>query len=544
MEKSNIRRIRITAALFAITAFLLAVRLFYVQVICHDELKSAAVVQYEIPVIGLDTRGMITDRNSMPLTGGTKDCYYLIRKEKEDGELRRLMTENGARRVDTDSPDYLVYRTESRDEELGKLIEERYEAYIFETSSRYRGRQIACHLIGYINEDQGRGVSGLELMCEDRLTDDGSRLTIWADAAGNILRGLSPVTGKEYEESSAAQNDVMEERGVVTTIDRRLQYVCEESLADETGSGAALVMDGETGQILAWASLPVFDPNNVEDYLGEEGDCLINKVSQAAYAPGSVFKIVTAAAALESGVCGTDFKFTCEGETTVHGITMTCVTADGKGHGEIDMEEAMAVSCNCYFARLGEMTGVETILQTAEKMGLGQKVLDDFPEEAAGNLPSEDETGNWDTANISIGQGQLTATPLQIAAMTSVIAEGGVLKSPYVVMDDADDPENTKGKRIISEETARAIEKMLASVMKDGTGSGNRPLPVWGKTGTAQIGDYDDKKSNCWFTGYCRCGGRTYVITVVAENGVSGASTALPVFEKITGYIHRFGETS
>ena len=168
MEKSNIRRIRITAALFAITAFLLAVRLFYVQVVCHDELKAAAVVQYEIPVIGLDTRGMITDRNSMPLTGGTKDCYYLIRKEKEDGELRRLMTENGARRVDTDSPDYLVYRTESRDEELGKLIEERYEAYIFETRSRYRGRQIACHLIGYINEDQGRGVSGLELMCEDR----------------------------------------------------------------------------------------------------------------------------------------------------------------------------------------------------------------------------------------------------------------------------------------------------------------------------------------------------------------------------------------
>lgn len=541
MEEKSVKRIRRCAWVFCALAALLACRLFYIQISGHSELAAAAVAQYEIPLIGFDTRGMILDRNYKPLTGGTKEYYYIIKRTLQSPELTGIMESIGARQIAAANSKYLVYRTEKYNEEINDKLKGEYNAYVFQDQARYSRRQTACHLIGYINKDSKVGVSGLELMYEDKLKAGSDRLTIWADAAGNIIRGLSPVVNEEYGTSQ-----VMEEKSLVTTIDRRLQHVCEDALADSTKSGAALVMDGQTGEILAWASAPVFDPDHVEDYLQEESDRLMNKVSQAAYAPGSVFKIVTAAAALESGKCDENQKFTCTGQVTVNGVTMTCMAAQEEGHGTLDMNQAMSLSCNCYFAQLGGMIGEDAIIKMAERMGFGSKVLDDFPEETPGNLPGEDEAGPWDICNIAIGQGQILATPLQVAKMTSIIASGGISAKPSVVSEqedqepvDGDDKASIEKERILDEEIAGKIEKMLRSVMTEGTGSGQWDSPVWGKTGTAQAGSADGEVSNCWFTGYCRIGGRTYVVTVMAEDGTSGAHTALPVFRDIVSFLER-----
>ena len=110
---------------------------------------------------------------------------------------------------------------------------------------------------------------------------------------------------------------------------------------------------------------------------------------------------------------------------TVEGVTLKCTAAEEEGHGELDMNQAMACSCNCYFAQLGQLAGCGEIVKTAAKLGLGSQVLKDYPQEASGNIPDEDEVGPWDTTNISIGQGAILTTPLQIARMTAIVACGG-----------------------------------------------------------------------------------------------------------------------
>lgn len=535
MEKINRGRIIAVICIFGVLMVLLAGRLAYIQIVCHDEFSSAVKIQYEIPIEGLDTRGTILDRNGTALTGGVKEYYYIIPKRKQSQELSLLTRHIEGRQVAKDSSEYLVYRTSKFDEETSDILKEKFDAYVFATTARYSDEQTACHLIGYLNENQKTGVSGIELMKQDVLEASGSNLTLWADAAGNVIKGIAPaINGKGFSKG------VLKDRSVLTTIDRRLQHVCEKSLSDKTDSGAAVVMDGESGEILAWASAPTFNPNTIEEYLIGDGDCLINKVSQGAYAPGSVFKIVTAAAALENGICTAEQEFECMGEATVEGVTLSCSTAPEEGHGMIDMEEAMAYSCNCYFAQLGDMVGSDKISEMAQKFGFGSRVLTDFPEETTGNMPKEDEVGPWDVSNLSIGQGQILATPLQVMKMTAIIAGGGTAPKPHVIMEEsAESTAELPQDRIISRQTASAIEEMLSQVMEYGTGTAAWPVPVFGKTGTAEAGGADNPIKNCWFTGYCDIGEKTYVITVLAEDGSSGSHNALPVFRNIVDFLQK-----
>ncbi len=530
-------RLLVIAAAFALVMLLLAGRLFYLQVLCHEELAAAAASQQEIAIEGLDTRGMILDRNLQPLTGGTDQYYYIVSKKKEDAAFAHLMEELEGRQVARDSASYHVYRTEKYDSDANEILQERYGAYVFRTQARYADDQLACHLIGYLNEDEQKGVSGLELIHQDELAADGDVLTVLADGAGNIISGRAPAV-----RSGTEKTRTMESRTVVTSIDRRLQYVCEKALSAAGESGAAVVMDVDSGEILAWASTPKFDPRSIEDYL-DDGDCLLDKVSQGTYAPGSVFKLVTAIAALESGVCDEEQEFTCEGEVVVAGVPVKC-TAAAQGHGRLDMGEALAVSCNCYFAQLGELTGCEEIVRTARRLGLGEKVLADYPQEEAGYIPAEEEVGPWDTTNISIGQGDILVTPLQIVRLTAVLAAGGLDVKATLYPRARSERER---KRLISSPTAALLDEMMREVMASGSGAigdagggtaaGKWLLSARGKTGTAEALWQGEAVSNCWFTGYFTVGDRRYAVTVLVERGVSGSATALPVFRSVADFL-------
>lgn len=530
-------RLLVIAAAFALVMLLLAGRLFYLQVLCHEELAAAAASQQEIAIEGLDTRGMILDRNLQPLTGGTDQYYYIVSKKKEDAAFALLMEELEGRQVAKDSAAYHVYRTEKYDSDANEILQERYGAYVFRTQARYADDQLACHLIGYLNEDEQKGVSGLELIHQDELAADGDVLTVLADGAGNIISGRAPAV-----RSGTEKTRTMESRTVVTSIDRRMQYVCEKALSAAGESGAAVVMDVESGEILAWASTPKFDPRSIEDYL-DDGDCLLDKVSQGTYAPGSVFKLVTAIAALESGVCDEEQEFTCEGEVVVAGVPVKC-TAAAQGHGRLDMEDALAVSCNCYFAQLGELTGCEEIVRTARRLGLGEKVLADYPQEEAGYIPAEEEVGPWDTTNISIGQGDILVTPLQIVRLTAVLAAGGLDVKATLYPRARSEGEK---ERLISSPTAALLDEMMREVMASGSGAivdagGGKAAGKWllsarGKTGTAEALWQGEAVSNCWFTGYFTVGNRRYAVTVLVERGVSGSATALPVFRSVADFL-------
>ncbi|MFR2965013.1 MAG: penicillin-binding transpeptidase domain-containing protein [Anaerovoracaceae bacterium] len=147
-----------------------------------------------------------------------------------------------------------------------------------------------------------------------------------------------------------------------------------------------------------------------------------------------------------------------------------------KKRGELDMNQAMACSCNCYFAQLGQLAGCGEIVKTAAKLGLGSQVLKDYPQEASGNIPDEDEVGPWDTTNISIGQGAILTTPLQIARMTAIVACGGRDVEPVLETGQAGSP----GRRIISEETAK---NWIHDAGRDDSGTGaGVPIARPGKT--------------------------------------------------------------
>jgi len=213
---------------------------------------------------------------------------------------------------------------------------------------------------------------------------------------------------------------------------------------------------------------------------------------------------------------------------------LSCASAPDGGHGNIDMYTAMAVSCNCYFAKIGEKIGFEEIIKQAELMGFGKETMENYPEETCGNLPNIESSGVWDTSNISIGQGEILATPIQIAQMTSIIARGGSYVEPSIIIGG-----NTTVHHVLSEERAKIIEEMMADVMEYGTGAKDWETDVWGKTGTAEAGSEKETQNYCWFTGYCRLDEKTYVITVMIEDGKSGTADALPVFKDMVELISK-----
>jgi len=378
----------------------------------------------------------------------------------------------------------------------------------------------------------------MELYFEDIIGTKNQRLALTSDAAGNIIGGIGPQTLKYGNGQAGGYSSV------ITSLDLDLQKKCESLLED---SSACIVADCMTGEILAMASSPGFVPDRIEDYLNQESDCLINKALQTTYPPGSVFKLVTAAAALENEICLPEREFVCMGEATVNGVRVRCSTAPEGGHGRLDMYRAMACSCNCYFVQLGELTGSEKILEMARRLGLGRKVFDGFPEESGGFIPSAAETSAEDISNISIGQGRILITPLQAARMTGIIACGGICREMTLLRKDERTSEVfsflessvQKEHRVITERTAAALRDMMGLVMREGTGSAaefEQAVSVYGKSGTAEASSKGRSVKDCWFTGFYTDDQQQISVTVFIEDGISGSHDALPVFTEIVNY--------
>jgi penicillin-binding protein 2 len=344
------------------------------------------------------------------------------------------------------------------------------------------------------------------------------------------------------------------------TLDAALQRAVDQAF--EGRAGTAVALDPETGEILAMASTPAYDPNAFTTgvdaslwarLIGDPATPLMNRVMQAQYAPGSTFKIVTAIGALEEGIIRPGTTFYCPGYLAVYGTVFRCHKASG--HGVIDLHRALAQSCNVFFYQIGIRLEIERIARYAKLLGLGAPTGIDLPHEAPGLVPSPAwkqaaQRAQWfagETVSVAIGQGQLTVTPLQLARLAAAVANGGRLVRPHLVRaigDQPAEPPATSPLPLRPQTLAAVRDAMRAVVNEQGSGARAR-LPgvvVCGKTGSAQVvgharlvksGQAAALLPHGWFVCFAPDDRPRIAMAVIVEHGGSGGAAAAPVARRI-----------
>ncbi|MBC8585060.1 peptidoglycan D,D-transpeptidase FtsI family protein [Youxingia wuxianensis] len=412
---------------------------------------------------------------------------------------------------------------------------------MFDVWERYAPNQLAPHIIGYLNPEGSSGAAGIELAYDELLQQyNGSlKLRYMVDAYGQAMTTEAPEIIQDNFESQG---------GVVLTLDSTIQRAAQRAMKN-VEKGAAVVMDITTGNLKAVVSMPQYDPNNLAESLKNPDSPFVNRAFSQ-YNVGSTFKLVTAAAALENGA-GRYNPYTCKGYIDIDGHIFYCHYRNG--HGEIDMKKAVEVSCNPFFIQLGLSAGGKNIISMARDIGFSKAAqLSEDIKTQSGTLPDEKELAS-DTAvaNLSFGQGKLTATPIQVAQMACTIANGGYAITPRLVEGFTDDGkeiyEHTtiySPVQVFSKKTAQALQEFMIGNVEEGSGVNAKPdyCTAAGKTASAQTGIYEGEEEivHAWFAGYFPAQDPKYAIVVLVEGGDSGSETAAPIFKQIAESIYLY----
>jgi penicillin-binding protein 2 len=336
----------------------------------------------------------------------------------------------------------------------------------------------------------------------------------------------------------------------------------EKAFAGRAGSAVAL--DPRTGEILAMTSTPAYDPNEFTTGIDaslwaslatDPQTPLMNRVIQGTYSPGSTFKVISSTAALEEGLITPATTFYCPGYLAVYNTVFHC--SNLRGHGVMDLRRAIANSCNVYFYQVGIRLEIGRLAKWAKLMGLGVPTGIDLPAEASGLMPSPEWKMRvfktpWypgETVSVAIGQGQVNATPLQMARVVAVIANGGRLVHPHLARMRAGGAEAPVPLGI-RPETIAAVKEGMRAVVAEGTGWRARlsSIEVCGKTGSAQVVTKArlEKSPNAfemlphgWFLAFAPADDPKIALAVIVEHGRSGGESAAPVARQILA--HYFG---
>lgn len=496
-------------------------------------LEQAAQSQSAYTLQITTTRGQIYDRNLQPLTDTEQRNYLAVLPtddavqacaEQITGTSRRLALDAAAQGTP------FVLPLEDGQKVYAADVEN------FTVSSRLPhdpSEQLAVHLLGYL-DGEGNGVSGIEQAYNDQLAAAGEQVTVrcQVDALGRPMEnGTMQVEGSSRPP----------QQGVILTLDKRMQQAVEQ-VGEQIDQGAIVVMDVHTGAITASASFPQYDPYHLEAALEDAGQPLINR-ALLPYCVGSSFKLSVAAAALEEGI-SPSFLVDCVGGTTVAERIFYC--HNRAGHRETDLKRAIEQSCNPYFIKLGQETGAEQLLGMAKALGFGQETqLADGVIAQAGNLPTLGELSSpHELANFSFGQGKLTATPVQIAAMVSAVANGGMAVTPHLVMGTTEDGQTVQEKespapvRVFSQQTAAFLQEAMIGVVEEGSAPLAQPKQggAGGKTASAQTGLYDEEGEeivHAWFAGFFPAQNPQYAAVILIEGGEYGGQVASPLFAQL-----------
>jgi len=400
---------------------------------------------------------------------------------------------------------------------------------------RYDPRGLATHVIGYLDEKSISGISGIEKVFDTYLrSGETGLIASFVDARRVPYKGL----GVRWLCNAESVADV------VLTIDRKTQEIVEEVMDARVPKGAVIVMEPKTGQVLAMASRPSFSPNDVAKDFTQPLSPMINRAITS-YPAGSILKIVVAACGLEKNLVSLSERFYDPGFIDVGGNRFKCHLHDSEGHGTLSFLDAMAYSCNPVFIEVALRIGGKSLVSFYEDLGFGATTGISLPFEQPGQLPDAYYMSPPDTANLAIGQGEVSVTPLQVAVLLSAIANGGELISPRLVLGikprGADAVENVKSgvsRGVLSQDTCRQLTFMLESVTRWGTAKAGwvDKLGSCGKTGTAETGRFDPAGRpicHAWFAGFIPLQDPRFVIVVLVEEGGSGGEIAAPIFREI-----------
>lgn len=520
------------AALFFIFALSLGTLSVRMLTISGGSVSAAGQTGNALTAVVGETRGYIYDRNMQPLVNAERELMVAVKPTAQALNAAGAVLGNAA------GKDALYETVEN-----GKIAVAAADAPLTETDaktvtrvSRYSENGLAVHLIGYINAD-GDGVCGLEQYYNGILTDARGvlRARCGVDAKGRLLDGAElQFSGDNYDSPA----------GIQVTLDKAIQNIAEAALQKfEIGTGAVVVLDTDTSEILAMASVPEFSQMHPEKSLNAENAPFVNRAITP-YSVGSVFKAVVAAAAIENGT-DESFSYTCTGAYTIGETVFNCHVHEG--HGKQNLFAATANSCNPYFIDLALHTGRENVCAMSENLGLGAKIelADGFYTKSGISPAAYTLTSPQDLANFAFGQGELLASPLQMTAVYAAIANGGIYRAPSlmkaIIDTSGDDVQRAflpASRRAMSEETAARVGALLQYTVENGSGRRAKPenSTAAGKTATAQSGWYDEngaEVTQSWFCGYFPYESPKYTVTVLKENGAGGSADCAPVFRYI-----------
>ena len=529
----------------AVWGVTIAARLYFLQVVeSSGYIEKAAQHQRQVVKI-TPPRGDILDRDGNVLASSVQvDSVFAQPSEMKDraktasvlARLTGIPRERLLRILDPAEPWVWVKRKISKQErdaiERAKLpgVGLRKEFRRF-----YPNREMASHLLGFVNIDE-EGRNGLEASYNGPVHGQPGKILVLRDANGKIYQ-------RQQEVPLAGAN-------LTTTIDKSIQFIVEKELravAEKTHAAAIsiIVMDPKSGAILGMANSPSFNPN---DYRESPASSWMNPSVSLTYEPGSTFKMVTIAAALEEGLTTPDEQIFCEnGAIIVHGRRIK----DHNPYGLLSVREIMQNSSNVGTIKLGLRLGEERLKSYIDRYGFGQKTTVDLPAEVPGLVRDTSKWTKTSIASIAIGQ-EISVTPLQIASMVSTIANGGIRYRPYVVQKIQDPGGGTveikpKGDRVMSMTTAQHLREMLEDVVTDGTARASKleGYRAAGKTGTAEkidpaTGRYSKYVAS--FAGFAPVTDPQLAIVVVVDEPKGqyyGSEVAAPSFKRIAEQVLR-----
>ncbi len=596
LDDSIKKRLAVVGVMVVIIFSILLIRLWSLQVIAVDKYSKMAESNRIRTISATASRGIIYDRNGEILVNNRPSLVVAIAPSEIEnkgmllklGKLLNMTPDEIEGKLKDKTADPLKLRAIKYD------VEENIAVYVKEHSLDFPGVEIkvesvrnypkstmAVHVLGYlgeINEEELRenenqeyesgdlvGKSGIEKQYEGILRGGKGFQQVEVDASGKVVRILD-------EKEPIAGNNIQ------LTIDSNLQLATEEALRDaivvarrngypDAGAGAALVVNPNTGEILAMASYPTYDASLFiggisSKQWAELNDKssnfpLINRTMMCSYAPGSVFKPVTYVAGLMEGLVSHNSAFDCEGTWVGMGKKWPKHCWDRAGHGLMNLSSGLSESCDIVFYEVGYKlykAGGEKLQKWAREFGLGSKTDIDLPSETRGRVPDKawkkkfnekyPEYQRWvpgDTVNLAIGQGDLLTSPLQIADLYGAIANGGILWKPHlekrVLTAGGEEIHKFERERLadvsVSEKIMKELQRDLRRVAVDGTAKRaleGFPVEVAGKTGTSQVKGKDDF---AWFACYAPINSPRYAVAVMVEQGGHGGSIAAPAARRI-----------
>ncbi|MCY3933033.1 MAG: penicillin-binding protein 2 [Acidobacteria bacterium] len=552
----------------------LVVGAYWYHQIVRGEHYERLAENNRLRVLRLDApRGLIYDRSGRILVENTPTFRLMIDRGagadlgaslafaagilgREERELRTVLERH--RGVAREVPVLLAEDLDLTQVARFEVSEPEHPEFEIYTSRRrlYRHSFQTAHVVGHLGEptpaEHGLddslaagdlvGRSGVELLRDRRLRGRNGERIVVVDSRGRLM-------GEDVRRTDAEPGE-----SVTLTIDLRLQQLAESLLADKIG--AIVALDPRDGAIRAMVSSPSFDPNNFGGRLSQEdwdrivdapGKPLQNRAIQNTYPPGSVFKIAMAVAGLAEGLLDPEERIHCGGSTRLYNRRWRCW--ESRGHGFVDLRAALQHSCDIYFYRQGIKIGIEKIAAYARLLGLGSRTGVELPGESEGLVPdlewSRDRRGYpWypgETVSVAIGQGPLLTSPLQVAAMTAAVANGGFRVRPYLITGAGEPPEPLG----LDAEVISFVAEALANVVENGTGRSARTpvVAVAGKTGTAQVVAQatwtrsedlpPDQADHAWFTSYAPVEAPELVVVVFVENGGRGSEAAAPLAREL-----------